>query len=251
MATSNAATWLKLRINAIDVSTPEEEAKATLLATIDDYLQDQFTVAAQSIASSAGAKIVDGDAVTTFGRSRVVLKALLEAHGRGVQYHAIVLDAPPLREGRFMATALADAGIGVTYHAGAAVHTFVRRTTKVLLGAHAILGNGALYSRAGSASVALAAKTLDVPVIACAERIKLTERVPLDAMTNELGDPEELLRADPKGLGVLGGREGDALLNVRYDVTPPEYVGTVITEEGECHPAEAVAHVLSTEHPTI
>ncbi|BFZ58912.1 hypothetical protein PYCC9005_005980 [Savitreella phatthalungensis] len=65
--------------------------------------------------------------------------------------------------------------------------------TKVLLGAHALLANGALYSRAGTAVVACAAHAKQVPCVVLAETYKFSERVLLDSFVmNEIG-PDAML----------------------------------------------------------
>ena len=238
VATDAAAAWLKRRAHDVDVAAPEPQAKAALLAAVDDFVRERFTAAAQAIAASAAARIADGDRVATFGASAVVLATLRLAHRQGKRVRVVVLDARPLREGRRTVAALAREGIRVSYHPGPGAHAALRGAKLVLLGAHAVLGTGAVYARAGTAGVALAARARGVAVLACAESVKLTERAPLDALANELADPAELVRGD-KGLEALGRWERDAVLNVRYDVTPPEYVSAVVTEVGVFPPRAA------------
>ena len=61
---------------------------------------------------------------------------------------------------------------------------------QVLLGAAAVLSNGTVISRAGSAAVAMMACETAKPVIICCGTYKFHERVQLDSITrNELGDP--------------------------------------------------------------
>lgn len=70
----------------------------------------------------------------------------------------------------------------------------MRSATKVLMGAHACLSNGAVVSRAGSAIVALCASRENVPVLIACETYKFAERVMLDSIcANELGDPDDLV----------------------------------------------------------
>lgn len=58
----------------------------------------------------------------------------------------------------------------------------------VLLGAHSLYANGALYSRAGTALVAALAASRSIPVLACCETYKFSNGVPFDGFTkNELG----------------------------------------------------------------
>lgn len=62
------------------------------------------------------------------------------------------------------------------------------QVTKVLLGAHALMANGYVMSRAGTAQVALMAKAHNVPVLVCCETHKFSERVQTDAFVyNEIG----------------------------------------------------------------
>lgn len=64
----------------------------------------------------------------------------------------------------------------------------VLQVSKVLLGAHALLANGYVMSRAGSSQVALLAHSFNVPVLVCCETHKFSERVQTDAFVyNELG----------------------------------------------------------------
>lgn len=66
---------------------------------------------------------------------------------------------------------------------------FCLQVTKVLLGAHALLANGYVMSRAGTAQIALIAKSYNVPVLVCCETHKFSERVQTDAFVyNEIGE---------------------------------------------------------------
>ena len=64
---------------------------------------------------------------------------------------------------------------------------------QVFLGAAAVMSNGTVMGRAGSAAVAMVAHAHSKPVLICSESYKFHERVQLDSIThNELGDPEAL-----------------------------------------------------------
>lgn len=65
----------------------------------------------------------------------------------------------------------------------------LHQVSKVLLGAHALLANGYVMSRAGSSQVALLAHAYNVPVLVCCETHKFSERVQTDSFVyNELGE---------------------------------------------------------------
>lgn len=68
------------------------------------------------------------------------------------------------------------------------LRTIILQVSKVFLGAHALLANGCVMSRIGSAMVTLVAKRSNVPVLVCCETYKFCDRVQTDAFVfNELG----------------------------------------------------------------
>ncbi|KAK7726362.1 hypothetical protein SLS57_003448 [Botryosphaeria dothidea] len=265
----NAIRWLKDLIIKIDPSVPETTAKAHLLSSIDTFIREKFTAADEVISESAGAKIVDGDVIVTFAKSSIVLKTLLRAHADGRKFRVNVVDSKPLFEGKQMARSLSAAGIQVSYClVGAAPHA-VKEASKVFLGAAAMMSNGRLYSRVGTAIVAMFAHERDIPVIVCCESVKFTERVALDSIVNnEIAPADEILghgewigenltNGDEEEAAQKKGREGALkrwketphlqLLNVLYDVTPAEYVKMVVTEMGSLPPSSVpVVHRIST-----
>lgn len=106
--------------------------------------------------------------------------------------------------------------------------------TKVLLGAHALLANGYVMSRTGTAQVALIANSYNVPVLVCCETHKFSERVQTDAFVhNEIGNPFDLVATkdvQPSPLSNWKSIANLTPLNLCYDVTPPELVSAVVTE---------------------
>lgn len=198
----NAIRALKLAIASVDPSTPESTAKASLCEFIDSYIREKITVADQVIAASAAQKIQDGDVIVTFAGSSIVKQTLLKAHHEGKRFRVSIIDSRPLFEGKSMARALANAGLEVQYSLVHGVSHAIKEATKVFLGAHAMTSNGRLYSRVGTALVAMSAKEraggVEVPVIVCCETVKFTDRVALDSIVvNEIADADELVSNSP------------------------------------------------------
>ncbi|KAK8209833.1 translation initiation factor eIF-2B subunit delta [Phyllosticta capitalensis] len=262
----NAIRWLKDLIIKIDPSVPESTAKEHLSSSIDTFIRERVTAAAEVLADTACDMIVDDDVIVVYAKSNVVLKTLLRAHAEGRKFRVIVADSKPLFEGKCMANSLTAAGIDVTYCLIGAISLAIKDATKVFLGASAMLSNGRIYSRVGTAIVAMAAHVRDITVIVCCETIKFTDRVALDSIVhNEIAPAEEILGQDEwigeslvNGEGELQkGREGALqkwmdtpglqILNIMYDVTPAEYVSMVVTEMGNL-PASSVpvVHRAST-----
>lgn len=124
----------------------------------------------------------------------MVEEILLRAHRSGVSFTVLVLDARPHWEGKALWRRLVAARLHVSYAGMHSLSYAMRTATKVLMGAHACLSNGAVVSRAGSALVALCATHANVPVLIACETYKFAERVMLDSIcANELGDPDDLV----------------------------------------------------------
>ncbi|KAF9113628.1 hypothetical protein BGX27_001162 [Mortierella sp. AM989] len=256
----NAIRYLKYEIGK-NLELPDEDARALFLEMIDNFIRDRITVADQVIASLGLQKIQDGDVILTYARSSVVENLLLEAHAKGIKFKVIVVDSRPRFEGKQLLRALATAGVPCTYVLLTAIGHVMREVSKVILGAHSLLSNGALYSRAGTAVVAMSAHERKIPVIVCCETYKFSDRVQLDSFVqNEIGNPDELVNDHNNNYGhsstrchesVHGGNNGTIasatnngvlsgwresrdlkLLNLLYDLTPSEFVTVVITEVG-------------------
>lgn len=111
----------------------------------------------------------------------------------------------------------------------------------MFLGAAAVMSNGTVMGRAGSAAVAMMAHALSKPVLICCESYKFHERVQLDSIThNELGDPDALasVAGRPDVTAAAGWQEQPrlGLLNLKFDAMPAEYVTMIVTEFGMIPP---------------
>ncbi|TAQ90606.1 hypothetical protein B7494_g1059 [Chlorociboria aeruginascens] len=244
----NAIRWLKLEISKVDIDVPDSEAKKGLYEAIDGFIRERVTYADQIIAQSAADKIKEGDVILTYAKSSIVQKALFKAHGQGKRFRVIVVDSRPLHEGKHLAAALVKLDMDVTYCLLNGLSHNIRDATKVLLGAHAMMSNGRLFSRIGTALVAMEANAADKPVLVLCETIKFTERVALDSIVhNEIAPADELVI--PGGpLEKWRDIKKLQLCNPMYDVTPAEYIQMIVTENGNVPPTSVpVLHRLGNE----
>ncbi|CAE6445403.1 unnamed protein product [Rhizoctonia solani] len=250
----NAIRWLKLQIGQIDIDLPEHAAKSELYSRIDQYMQERILAADVAISTFGLAKIHDGDVVLTYARSSVVEKLIISAHRAGKRFEVIVVDSRPMLEGRNLLRTLAASGIPCTYCILSALGTVMKDASIVFLGTHALHSNGALYSRAGTALVAMMAKQHNVPVLACCETYKFSDSVNLDSFTkNELVSSAEMTSKTPAVYANANTNTRTPrdefnlqLLNPLYDLTPPAYITAVVTEVGLI-PVSSVPTVLSRE----
>lgn len=236
VAQGNSIRWLKKLVVELDPAVRDAEAKTLLAEAIDSFVRERVLLAGEVIAKEAASQIHNGDIVLVFSKSSVVEKTLLRAHSQGKTFEVIIADAGPSFEGRNLLAALTAHHLRCTYTLLTSLAGLPRKITRCFLGASAVLGNGALYARAGTALVAMMAKSGalgvgPVPVAVCAESVKFSTRVVLDALAlNELGDPDKLVEYGDDGVlttsaagkagapaAGAGGKKGKAQTNAKVE----------------------------------
>ncbi|KAI8993590.1 hypothetical protein BDB01DRAFT_754852 [Pilobolus umbonatus] len=253
--------WLKKEMADIVEEDPplsDDEARNRLIEHIGHFIRERITVADQLIIQNGQQKIRDGDVILTFAKSSVVESLLIETKKKGIDFRVIVVDSRPLFEGKHLLRRLVGAGIDCSYHLLSSIYVALNSVTKVIMGAHALLNNGAVYSRIGSSMVAMAASDKQIPVMICCETYKFINRTQVDSFVlNELGNPDDLVntkstitpqldrKLDENAVLATWKDQPDLrLLNLLYDVTPSKYITLVITEVGliPCTSAPVVSH---------
>ncbi|KAI8079624.1 uncharacterized protein B0P05DRAFT_541367 [Gilbertella persicaria] len=233
--------WLKKEMADIVEQDPplgDDEARTRLTERIGHFIRERITMADQLIIQNGLQKIQDGDVILTFAKSSVVENLLLQTKKKGIDFKVIVVDSRPLFEGKHLLRRLVAAGIDCSYHLLSSVYVALKSVTKVIMGAHALLNNGAVYSRIGSSMVAMAASDKQIPVMICCETYKFVNRTQVDSFVlNELGNPDDLVNTQQQKnetavLATWRDQPDLRLLNLLYDVTPSKYITLVVTEVG-------------------
>ena len=197
-----------------------------------------------------------------------MIQILLHA-AKKASFQVVVVDSRPLCDGVRTLRALSP-HIDCTYTTLSGASAAIKDVTRVIVGASALLANGAVLAPAGTAMIAALARSSRVPVIVAAESYKFSDKVQLDAIVfNELGASSELAYLSATETGSAEGpASGDAagsnanpvsvvpqwsskyrgsleadggggqpmlpfqVVNLRYDLTPMHCVTVVATEAG-------------------
>ncbi|RZC39882.1 translation initiation factor eIF-2B subunit delta [Asbolus verrucosus] len=222
---SNALRHFKLKLQEA-TTLDDSDKKETLLNNINTYISEEIDKAGEAI----------------------------NAHRQKKQFEVIVVDGRPFLEGRQMLQRLAHIGIHCSYVQINAISYVMGLATKVLLGAHALLTNGFVMSRIGTSQVALVAQAYNKPVLVCCETYKFSERGQTDSFVyNELGDGDMLTSVDTlEETSPLIQTRNDSnlqILNLLYDVTPPDLITAVVTELAilPCTSAPVVLRIKPTD----
>ena len=273
----NAFSFLKLAVANLERELEWDVARNILLESMEAYITERIDYAGKAISKHARSKIqTNGDVILIFGKSEVINRVLLDAAIiDNKTFRVIVVDSRPLLEGRDSLAILSRAGIPCTYILlNALTYLMMGEVTKVFLGASALMSNGSVLSRIGTACVALLANSNHIPVLVGCETYKICNRVQLESITgNELGDPDEVAYTDCARVGPImsddGGRSGGKetgkkkekdvfanwkdqpnlkLLSLMYDLTPSDFVTGIVTEVGILPPS-SVAVLLREMSP--
>ena len=204
------------------------ESRRKTMAHLEYFEVEKIEKAGRSIAEHGANEISDGDVVATHGLSHHCFEILKEAKRRGVRFGVAVIDSRPNLEGQTQLRRLRAVGVECTYCQLTGLDHVLRKgkVTKVLLGAAAVLANGAVVSRCGAAVVAASAVEYKIPVLVAAETVKFHERVQLDAVAhNELGDPDSV------AFGAAVGLEADGIGSGRLVRDGKSLSGLLVTRE--------------------
>jgi translation initiation factor eIF-2B subunit delta len=237
----NAFTFLKSAVASLDRRMEWSDMQNVLLDSIDAYERERIQYADKAISEHIAPKIVNGDVILVYGFSEVVLDVLLEQHLQQKQFRVIVVDSRPLLEGKRMLLELRKAGIECSYILLNALSYVLEEVTKVILGAAALMSDGSVLSRVGTACVATLAAHTNKAVLVCCETYKISHRVQLESITsNELGNPQNVLEGDLQ--------DNLRVINLYYDLTPSQFVSGIVTEMGILPPT-SVAVLLREMNP--
>ncbi|RWS29811.1 translation initiation factor eIF-2B subunit delta-like isoform X2 [Leptotrombidium deliense] len=246
----NALQMLNINLTKLTPETSDSEAKKKLITCIDEYMNQDIYLSVEEISNFTLKKIKDNDVILTFGTSLNVKHILRKARSQHKKFRVIVVDCRPNLHAKEMFQFLLSNNVNVTYVYINAIAYVMKEVTKVIIGAHSILANGYVVAKLGTSQIALVAKAYNVPVIVCCEGFKISEKVITDSFVyNESGEGMDTF----KNSDLLGSDNSDAsktkinpkvnVVNLLYDVTPPDFVSMVVTEYGII-PCNSVAAVV-------
>ena len=222
----------------------ETDAKKQFSDAVDAYVEEKIVFPGRLIGDFGSAKIRHGDVVATFGRGGDAVESVFRAAKDAQIHFSVVIFDSDHHHGRRLLSLLHTLGLPTTYVHHRAANFTLPRVDTLFLGADAVYSNGAVLADAGTAAIAMTAQLHNVPALVCAEAYKFHPALRLDSLTwNELrtsGDHHHHHLSD-------GGASSSAVLDLRFDVTPPRFITAVITEYGLIPPTSSAVLVRELE----
>jgi ribose 1,5-bisphosphate isomerase len=193
--------------------------------------------AVKTIGEIGARLIVNGDIIFTYCNSATAFGVLKAAYTSGKEFTVYVPETRPKFQGHITATWLDEAGIPSILITDNSVRYLMAQADKVFVGADAITANGAVVNKIGTSAVALAADEARVDFFVAAESYKFSPAT----MAGELVEIEERDTKEVVSAKVLGKWKHVSVRNPAFDVTPPEFIDAIITEQGVIPPQGAIA----------
>ena len=228
-------------MSGIERAPTLEEAKDGVILRAEQFIHSSQH-AVEKIAQFGARHIRDGDTILTHCNSEAALGCIIEAHLSGKEIEVFATEVRPRNQGLVTIRTLDDAGIKTNFIVDSAVRSFIHEVDLVIVGADAVIVNGAVVNKIGTSQVAHTAHEARVNVLVAAETYKFAPRT----IIGELITIEE--RA---GNEILADEIARTLPNVTvrnpaFDVTPAEYIDLIVTEAGAIPPQ--MAYIIIREY---
>jgi len=236
--------WAVRRMIAVARRAQSPEAALDRLVDEARSIQREDEQANRAMGRFGATLLSEGGSVLTHcnagalatGGYGTALGVIKTAWAEGRISHVYATETRPLLQGsRLTAWELAREGIDATVLPDSAAGQLMRRgrVQSIIVGADRIAANGDVANKIGTYSLAVLAKENGVPFYVAAPTSTVDLSIPDgDAIPIEERDPQEVTHLG----GARAAAEGVEALNVAFDVTPNEYVTSIITEEGIVRP---------------
>jgi ribose 1,5-bisphosphate isomerase len=211
-----------------------DEARSRFTTRCEDFIHSSEE-AVEHIGTIGSHHIRDGDTILTHCNSEAALACILAAYQSGKEISVFATEVRPGNQGLQTIRSLNEAGIRTNFIVDSAVRFFINEIDLVVVGADAVAVNGAVVNKIGTSQIALAAHEARTNFLVAAETYKFAPRTILGEMITLEERPgsevlsDELARQLPRV----------TVRNPVFDVTPPEYIDVIVTEEGAIPPQMA------------
>ncbi|MEM3404051.1 MAG: ribose 1,5-bisphosphate isomerase [Nitrososphaeria archaeon] len=214
----------------------EKEAKdmedvASLKRVLKKYCElfvERSESAVEKIGLIGARLIQDGDTILTHCNSEAAISVILTAHNQQKNIKVFCTETRPKGQGYLTSSKLAKNGVDVTLIVDSAVNFFIKKVDQVVVGADAIYVNGAVVNKVGTSQVALVANQAKCRFMVAAESYKIApntfvgESIPIEERSPDEIAPKEWAQENKEV----------KIRNPSFDITPPKYIDSIITEVG-------------------
>jgi ribose 1,5-bisphosphate isomerase len=217
-----ARTAVRIILKAASIETKRlQELKDTVVKATEKYEAERKR-AMLEIAEFGSNIIEKGDIIFTHCHSHTVEGILTRARKK-IDY-VIATETRPLLQGRITAKNLGKLGIEVKLVVDSAAFAFMEEADKLFTGCDAVLADGSIVNKIGTAQIALSAWRYNVPYYVATSSHCFEP-------ASYYGIPEKIEKRSPKEVWDKKVR-GVTIRNPAFDITKADYVQAIVTEIG-------------------
>ncbi|KAJ8907502.1 hypothetical protein NDN08_007613 [Rhodosorus marinus] len=204
------------------------------IVSAGEAVRDSIVESHQLIAKYAHNLIQDGSQILTTSCSSAVEAILASSVAKDIKVYVAL--GYPTRKSYEIVRNLQKLGIRSTVLPDSAVGSLVEQIDVVLVGAEAVMENGAVVNATGTFLLALAAKAVGKPLYVAVERYKFIRLYPLNqkdlrVLAPDSSELEPIEDIEPEL------KQSIDFFNPHVDLTPPEYIQMLLTDEGLLPPS--------------
>ncbi len=220
---------------ALEADLGFKELREAVISRAEEFVKNSLE-AVRKIGEIGARRIKQDSVVLTHCHSTAAATVIITAYKMGKIKRVYSTETRPFYQGRITARHLLKAGVPVIQIPDSSVRYIMHEVDQVVVGADTIASNGALVNKVGTSQVMLAAHEARVRVFVAAETYKFSPMTVIGELVPiEYRDPTEIV---PKEW--IDKHPNVTVLNPAFDVTPPEYIDAIITEEGVIPPQAAI-----------
>ena len=175
--------------------------------------------------------IQNGDTILIFGKSKIFRQILKKAKEDKVKFNIIFVDSPERNQMSSEVRFFANLGVPVNYTYLKGVSNLMTQVTKIFIKGDALLVNGDLIGKKGVSTLALIAKSFNRPVFVFCPFFKFMNKI--------------ILSNEPKIVKQVGDNYKE--MTFEYDITPSEFINTIICENGYIHSSSIPVYIREIE----
>ncbi len=203
----------------------------------DEAVRESLKAVAQ-IAENACELITGGDRIMAHSYSSTVVAVLKKAFDKHPNIAVVTTRSGPGRSGEITARELCRYRIPVTFIDDTAVGLHISEVNKVIIGADRVCADAKIVNAIGSYQLAIAAERAGIPFYVVCERFKFDPRLKGDEADLEEKEPSEVVEPGRLPPEVKAK-------NPYFDITPPELVTGIVTENGLLEPEEVINYLAN------
>jgi ribose 1,5-bisphosphate isomerase len=220
-----------------------EVLKRAVVRLADDFIL-RSTNAVNVIGEIGAKRIISGDLILTHCNSEAVTQIILAAKAQDKEFQVLVTETRPRYQGRLTAAILAKNGVDVSIIPDSACRLYMHEVDRVIVGADAIASNGAVVNKIGTSMIAVVAHETRTRFFVAAETYKLSPRT----LLGDLVEIEERSPLEVVSEKWMADNPGVKVKNPSFDITPPEYIDLIITEQG-VFPPQGIVFLMKELYP--